>query len=49
MAAGYEEGIEGTSPVRKSEIGGQAQFDWTLDGGCLKAQPIKFLLVCCLK
>jgi hypothetical protein len=28
------------------ETGGWVQFDWMLDGGTFKAQPIEFKLVC---
>jgi hypothetical protein len=31
---------------RERETGGWAQFDWMLDGGSLKAQPIGSHLVC---
>ncbi len=28
------------------ETGGRAQFDWMLDGGSFKSQPIEFWLFC---
>ncbi len=31
---------------RERETGGWAHFDWMLDGGSLKAQPIGFNLDC---
>jgi hypothetical protein len=42
-------GEEGSGVIRKKEreTGGQAQFDWMLDGGRMKAQPIRPLLICC--
>ncbi len=42
-------GVVQSERDRERETCGQAQFDWTLDGGHLKAQPTKSLLVCCIK
>ncbi len=39
MAMGWG-GPEGSSVMRERETGGWAQFDWMLDGGSLKTQPI---------
>jgi hypothetical protein len=30
----------------REKTGGWAQFDWLLDGGSFKAQPIEFWLLC---
>ncbi len=35
--------------MRERQTGGQAQFDWMLDGGYWKAQPIGARLVCLKK
>ncbi len=42
---GAERGGCRSSVVKERETGGQAQFDWMLDDGSCKAQPIGFQLV----
>ncbi len=43
-------GAEGVMKCeREKQTGGQAQFDWILDGGPWKTQPIGVLLVCLKK